>query len=140
MVLAIGLACGPSAAGARGTSAKTSSLALETMSFADAERAGAVGAGCTWLGPHDRAARLSMADDRAAVMRDGAVVLLRPAAGAKPLFLTYDRWIGDGISILVRDSGRVVRRGRESSETAASLALKVEGRTRTWQGRLDCGS
>ena len=140
-VMTLALACVPSTLAARGSSANaTPSLPLGTLSFADAERAGAVGTGCTWLLAGDHAGRLAMADDRAAVRRDGAVVALRPTPDARPLFLTYDRWIGDGVRLRVRDTGRVVRRGRESSVTVASIDLTVGGRTQTWQGRLDCGS
>lgn len=139
-ILAIVLACVPAALAARDGNGKVDPPPLEILGFADAERAGAVGTGCTWLLAGDRAGRLSMADDRAAVRRKGVVLVLRPASDAKPLFLTYDRWTGDGIRLRVRDSGRVVRRGPESSVTVASIDLTLGGRTRTWRGRLDCGS
>lgn len=140
-VTTLALACVPSTLAARGSSANVPpSLPLETLSFADAERAGAVGTGCTWRLAGDRAGRLAMADDRAAVRRDGSVVALRPAPDTRPLFLTYDRWIGEGVRLRVRDSGNIVRRGRESSVTAASVELTVGSRVRTWKGLLDCGS
>ena len=139
-ILAMALACMPAMVAARDGVAKAEPSPLDILGFADAQRAGAVGAGCTWLLPGDRAGRLSMADDRAAVRREGVVLVLRPAPGAKPLFLTYDRWIGGGMRLRVRDSGRAVRRGPESSVTIATLDLTSGGRTRTWQGRLDCGS
>jgi len=139
-ILASVLACVPSALAARDGVAKVDPTPLEILGFADAERAGAVGAGCTWLLAGDREGRLSMADDRAAVRRGGVVLVLRPAPDARRLFLTYDRWIGDGMRLRVRDSGRIVRRGPESSVTVATLDLTSGGRTRSWRGRLDCGS
>ncbi|MFV0622674.1 hypothetical protein ACBY01_01505 [Sphingomonas sp. ac-8] len=110
------------------------------MSYADAERAGAVGTGCTWRSGSDRKARLSMADDRAAVRRDGVIVALKPAVGAQALFFTYDRWAGGGISILVRDSGKVVRRGHEFTETVAQLYIVKNGRMQPFLGWLNCGT
>lgn len=139
-ILAMALACMPATVAARDGVAKAEPPPLDILGFVDAERAGAVGTGCTWLLPGDREGRLSMADDRAAVRRGGMVLVLRPAPDARPLFLTYDRWTGDGMRLRVRDSGRVVRRGPESSVTVASIDLTLGGRTRTWRGRLDCGS
>ena len=134
------LACVPATVAARDVVATAEPPPLDILGSADAARAGAVGAGCTWLMAGDRAGRLSMADDRAAVRREGMVLVLRPAPDAKPLFLTYDRWIGDGMRLRVRDSGRVVRRGPESSVTVAYIDLTFGGRTRTWRGWLACGS
>ncbi|MBB3877799.1 hypothetical protein [Sphingomonas pseudosanguinis] len=140
LVLTMASACLPMAVDARQAASTASSLPLEPMSHADAEQAGAVGTGCTWRGGPGRKARLSMADDRAAVRRNGIVVALKPAADAKGLFFTYDRWIGVGIRIVVRDSGKVVSRGHEFSETVAWITMTADGLTRTWQGHLNCGS
>lgn len=115
-------------------------LPIDVMTDQDAERVGAVGTGCTWKGGPDHTPRLSMADDRAGVRRNGRVVALTPAQGAKPLFLTYASWVGAGIRIVVRDTGKVVRRGYEFSETVAWLDLTENGRTRSYAGRLNCGS
>lgn len=117
-----------------------SSLPLEPMSHADAKRAGVVGTGCTWRGGPDRKARLSMADDRAIVRRDGVLVALRPSAKSNALFFTHDRWTGGGITILVHDTGKVVRRGHEFTETIARVDVTERGRTASFVGRLDCGS
>ncbi len=119
---------------------RVAEIPLETMTFQDAERVGAVGTGCTWKGGSNRTGRLSMADDRAGVRRNGRVVALKPAPDAKELFFTYDRWIGGGMRIVVRDTGKVVSRGHESSETVAWLDVVEGGRTRSFAGRLNCGS
>lgn len=140
LVLTMASTCLPMAVDARQTASTASSLPLEPMSHADAEQAGAVGTGCTWRGGPGRKARLSMADDRAAVRRNGEIVLLKPAAHAKTIFFTYDRWTGSGISILIRDGGKVVARGNEHSETIATLELTERGKTLSYSGRLNCGS
>ncbi len=115
-------------------------LPLEVMSHADAERVGAVGTGCTWRGGPDNESRLSMADNRAAVRRNGVVIVLKPAKDATTLFLTYDRWIADGMRIVIHDTGKVIRRGREFSETAAWMDLTMEGHRQLLNGALNCGS
>lgn len=140
LILSATLACVSSTIAAGAGVANVTSLPLDTLSYADAEQAGAVGAGCTWLQAGDRAGRLSMADDRAAVRLGSSIVALKPALDAKPLFLTYDRWTGGGMRLRVRDSGKVVSRGRERSRTIALLELIMNGRARVWTGRLDCGS
>lgn len=81
-----------------------------------------------------------MTDDRAAVRRNGRVVVLTPAAGAGSLFLTYDLWTDGAAVIRLRDTGRVVDRGHEFSETVATLELTEHGRTTSHPGRLNCGS
>ena len=134
------LTCLPTVLDARQPTSAVTSLPLEPVSYADAERAGAVGTGCTWRGGPDRKARLSMADKRAAIRIKGLVVALSPAADAEPLFFTYDRWVGRGLRIDVRDTGKVIRRGHEFSETIAWLDMTVDGYKRSWAGRLACGS
>lgn len=141
MLLLLAVGCSvPVAAGAPHASANWRTMPLEPMTFSEAERAGAVGTGCTWLGGRDGSRRLAMADDRAAVRRKGVVLRMEPAAGAKSLFLTYDRWTAGTLRIVVRDTGRVVRRGHEFSETAAWIDVVENGRTRSFIGRLNCGS
>ena len=81
-----------------------------------------------------------MADDRAAVKRGGRVIAMKPAADAEPLFFTYDRWTDGRTDVWIRDTGKVVRRGPEFSETLAQLDLNEAGRTRSFSGRLNCGS
>lgn len=140
IVLAMVSACLSTAVDARRVASAASSLPLEPMTYADANRVSAVGTGCTWRSGPDRKARLSMADDRAAVRRDGIVVALRPSAGSKPLFFTHDRWTGGGIVIIVHDTGEVVRRGHEFTESIARLDVIEGGRTASFVGRLNCGS
>lgn len=116
-------------------------MPLEAMTFPDAEKGGAVGSGCTWSGGPDRKGRMSMAGDRAAVKLKGRIVGLKPAVGAKEVFpFTYHRWTGSGMNIAIRDTAKVIGRGGESVVTMARLDLTAGGRTRSWQGRLDCGS
>ena len=140
LALTMALTCLPTVLDARQPTSAVTSLPLEPVSYADAERAGAVGTGCTWRGGPDRKARLSMADKRAAIRIKGLVVALSPAADAEPLFFTYDRWVGRGLRIDVRDTGKVIRRGHEFSETIAWLDMTVDGYKRSWAGRLACGS
>lgn len=142
-VLTIASVFGPMTVDARRvapTAQPAASLPLAAMNYSEAERVGAVGSGCTWRDGNGRKSRLWMADDRAAVRRNGMVVALRPAEDAKAIFLTYDHWIGDGMRILVRDTGKVLARGRESSETVAWLDLVMDGRAWSFRGRLNCGS
>ncbi|WP_207105728.1 hypothetical protein [Sphingomonas sp. CFBP 8760] len=115
------------------------SFLLEEMSFKDAEQVGAIGTGCTWRGGPGMAQRMSIADDRGGIRRNGEVAALRPAADARPLFFTYDRWTDGATTIRIRDTGKVVRQGREFSETVAWLDFE-DVRTRSFAGRLNCGS
>lgn len=140
VILTMVLACLPAAVDARRAASIAPSLPLEPMSYADAERAGAVGTGCTWRGGPDRKARLSMADDRAAVRWNGGVVVLKPTADSHAMFFTYDRWTGAGISIVIRDTGKVLLRGHELTVTIARLDLTQHGRTISFMGQLNCGS
>lgn len=134
------LLCASTTVDARRVAPPATSLPLEMLTRTDAAQAGVVGTGCTWRMVPDRMGRLAMTDDRAAVRRDGRVIAMKPAPGAKPLFLTYDRWVGEGMLIAVRDTGRVVRRGYEFSETAAWIDLTAGDRTTSLPGRLNCGS
>lgn len=126
---------------ARPTTKRTLLLPLETMTYKDAEQAGATGTGCTWLGGPGRTGRISMADDRAAVKRNGKIVALKKVAGAREVFpFTYHDWTGGGMTIAIRDTQKVSKRGNEYVETVAWLDLTENGRKRSWQGRLNCGS
>lgn len=130
----------PGAVVAERPDTRRSSMPFEAMTFQDAEGVGAVGTGCTWKGGSNLAGMVSMAGDRAGVRWNGRVVALKPASDAKAMFLTYDRWVGGTMRIVIRDTGKVVRRGHEFSETAAWLDLVEDGRTRSFPGRLNCGS
>lgn len=130
----------PDAAGARRSAVLRPAMPLEMMTFEDAVPVGAVGTGCTWGGGVGRESRLFMADERAVVRRNGVVVAMKTAADAEPMFLTHDRWVEGGMRIVVRDTAKVVRRGREFSETIAWLDVVQEGRVRSFVGRLTCGS
>jgi hypothetical protein len=116
-------------------------IPLQTMGLADGERTRTLGTGCTWSDGRPRAWRMAMTDDRAAVKRGGRYVIMRPAPGARHLFpFTYDRWSGGGMTILVRETGRSRKMGTEAFETPGSLSITERGVTRTWRGRLSCGS
>ena len=134
------LACVSATVAARRVVPRATVPPLETMTFQDAERVGAVGTGCTWKGGPNLVDMVSMADDRAGLRRNGRVVALKPASDAEALFLTYDRWVAGTMRIVIRDTGKVVRRGYEFSETIAWLDLFEDGRTRSFAGRLNCGS
>ena len=139
-IMIIAFVCTSTTVDARRAASPSTPLPLEILSDGDAERAGAVGTGCTWLGRPGRKARLSMADDRAAVRRGGVVVALKPASDAKALFLTYDRWVSATMRIVIRNTGKAVKQGYEFTETVAWLDLTEDGRTRSFLGRLNCGS
>ena len=116
-------------------------LPLETMTFDEVVRAHAAGTGCTWLGGKGFTRRIAMKEDRGVVKRGGQIITLQPAAGAKEVFpYTYHRWTGSGMDIAVEDSGKRIGRGYEHVETIATLTLTEDGRTRSWPGRLNCGS
>lgn len=129
--------CGPTAAWAN----PKGDLPLQTMTMDEIMQARAAGTGCAWLGGEGRTLRVAMKEDRGAVKRAGRVIRLVPAAGAKEVFpYTYHRWRGEGMEIAIEDSGRLVGQGTEHLETTAKLTLTENGRSRSWQGRLSCGS
>lgn len=129
--------CGPAAAWA----SPEGDVPLQTMTMDEIMQARAAGTGCAWLGGEGRTLRVAMKEDRGAVKRAGRVVRLVPAAGAKEVFpYTYHRWTGEGMEIAIEDSGRRVGQGTEHVETISKLTLTVDGRSRSWQGRLSCGS
>jgi len=128
-------------AAARGDMHRTSAIPLETMTFEEVASAQAAGTGCTWLGGMASTRRIVMQKEREAVKRNGGIVVLRPAAGAREVFpYTYHRWTGGGMEVSIENSGREVGRGSEHVETVATLTLTENGRSRSWRGRLSCGS
>ncbi|MGN7161463.1 hypothetical protein [Sphingomonas sp. SAFR-052] len=111
------------------------------MTFAEVEQAKLTGTGCTWLGGPDLSRRFATKEYRGVLKRRGQIVPLRPAPGAKEVFpYTYHQWVGGGMTIIVEDTGRIVGRGPENVETIATLRLIENGRSRSWAGRLNCGS
>lgn len=138
-LIAISVAAVPAAV-PKGASS-TSTIPFETMTLQDMATARAAGTGCVWLGGKDFTRRVSIKEDRGAVKRNGRIVALRPMAGAKEMFpYTYDHWIGGGMDVLIESGGKVVGRGPEHVETMAKLILTENGRSHSWQGRLNCGS
>lgn len=126
---------------AAGWPRKEAGLPLQTMSLDEIVQARAAGTGCTWLGGKNSSRRFAMKEDRGIVKRGGRLNTLQPAASAKEVYpYTYHRWTGSGMDIAVEDSGRRVDRGYEHVETVATLTLTEGGRTRSWLGRLNCGS
>jgi hypothetical protein len=137
--VAIALAYPP--ATAQGDAHHMSAIPLETMTFEEIAAARTAGTGCTWLGGRGVTRRVAMKEDRGAVKRDGMIVTLRPAAGAKEVFpYTYLHWTGGGFDVSIVNSGKEVGRGPEHVETMATLTLTKNGRSRSWRGRLSCGS
>ncbi len=129
--------CGPAAAWAN----SEGDLPLQTMTMDEIMKARAAGTGCAWSSGSGRTVRVAMKKDRGAVKRDGRIIALRPAADAKEAFpYTYHRWTGGGMLISIRDSGRRIEQGYEHVETVAKLTLTENGRSRSWRGRLSCGS
>lgn len=118
-----------------------SPIPLEAMTFEEIASARAAGTGCTWLGGPGLTRRVAMKEDRGAVKRGGRIVTLRPSGGASEVFpYTFHHWIGGSMDISIKNSGKVVGRGLEHVETLATLTLVEEGRSRSWRGRLNCGS
>ncbi|WP_294200180.1 hypothetical protein [uncultured Sphingomonas sp.] len=73
--------------------------------------------------------------------RNGRIVAMRPAASAEEVFpYTYNRWTGGGMDVSIENSGKEIGRGPQHVETVATLTLTENGRSRSWQGRLSCGS
>lgn len=138
-LVALGSVTAPVAAGV--DKQRSSALPLETMTFDEVVSARAAGTGCTWLGGSGFTRRMSMKEDRGAVKRNGRIIALHPAAGAEEVFpYTFHRWSGGGMNVSIENSGREVRRGPEHVETIATLTLIESGRSRSWPGRLSCGS
>jgi hypothetical protein len=128
-------------AAARVDGRRVSMLPLETMTFEEVASAQAAGTGCTWLGGSGSTRRVAMKEDRAVVKREGKIVVLRPAAGAREVFpYTYHHWTGGGMDVSIENGGNEVGRGPEHVETMATLTLEEGGRSRSWPGRLNCGS
>lgn len=120
---------------------RSPSLPFERMTYEDVEAAGTLGAGCSWSErARDRTRVLSMTDDRAAVKRGGKLVALRPARNARDLApFTYDLWEGGGMTIAVRKTGRS-RPAGTAVEGPAALSVTIGGETKTYAGRLNCGT
>lgn len=141
-VIAVGVAgAAPPASPLTPTHSRSGAIPLETMTIDEVVRAGAAGTGCTWLGGSGSTRMVAIKEDRGAVKRGGIIIGLRPAAGSKEMFpYTYRRWSGGGMAIAIEDSGKQVGRGPEHIETVATLRLTEDGRSRSWRGRLNCGS
>ena len=130
-----------SPASARVDARRTSAIPLETMTLRDVMAARTAGTGCAWLGGRGFTRRVAMKEDRGAVKRNGRIVAMRPAASAEEVFpYTYHRWTGGGMDVSIENSGKEIGRGPEHVETVATLTLTENGRSRSWQGRLSCGS
>jgi hypothetical protein len=88
-----------------------------------------------------KTSRLAAADDRAVICLASGVVQLRPAAGAGALFLfTYDRWAGDGVTVMVTPIGPSRWKGTEVNEGRADIKVRTGDRRWIARGRLSCGS
>jgi hypothetical protein len=137
----MGIALVAPSAATRASPQRTSTIPLETMTFEEVAFARAAGTGCTWRGGAGFTRRVAMKEDRGAVKRDGRILRLRPAADAREVFpYTFHHWIGGGMGISIKDSGKEIGRGPEHVETLATLTITEEGRSRSWRGRLNCGS
>lgn len=142
-LIAVGVAgAAPPASPHTLTHSRSGAIPLESMTMDEVVRAGAAGTGCTWLGGSGSTRMIAIKEDRGAVKRGGIVIALRPAAGSEEMFpYTYRRWNGGGgMAIAIDDSGKQVGRGPEHVETVATLRLTEDGRSRSWRGRLNCGS
>lgn len=123
------------------THSRSGAIPLDSMTIDEVVRAGAAGTGCTWLSSSASTRMVAMKENRGVVKRGGKIIALRPAAGSKEMFpYTYRSWIGGGMGIVIEDSGKLIGRGAEHVETVATLRLAEKGRSRSWRGRLNCGS
>lgn len=120
---------------------RVSGFPFTPMSIEEVQRAGAAGAGCSFLvGRGGSGAILAMADDRGTVKRNGRVLRLRPAPHARSLApFTFDRWTGAGMLFSVRETGPARQVGT-AAVSPAVLWATVAGRTRSYAGRLNCGT
>ncbi len=124
-----------------GVGATASVSPLRPLSMPMVMKAGAAGIGCSWSLANDRRMRFAAADNHAVVRLASGIVQLRPAAGAGDLFpFTYDRWVGDSITVTVTPIGRSTWRGTEVNEGAADIEVRNGGRRWIARGRLTCGS
>ena len=120
---------------------RTSEIPLEIMTFKEIAAARTAGTGCAWLGGRGVTRRVAMKEDRGVMKRDRMIVTLHPVAGAEEVFpYTYLHWAGGGMDVSIVNSGKEVGRGPEHVETRATLTLTENGRSRSWPGRLNCGS
>lgn len=120
---------------------QTSDIPLQTMSRAEGEETRTLGTGCSWNDRRGQTWRMAMVEDRAAVKRDGRLVILHPAKGNKELFpFTLDRWTDGRTVISIGQMGEPVMTGSESMEMPATLTIRENGRKRSWRGILNCGS
>jgi hypothetical protein len=119
---------------------------FERMSSRDGDVHGVRGAGCVWSDrrdkghPRDATWLMGMADDRAVVKRDGRYVMLKPMPDAKDMGpFTFDRWTGQGMTLVIEKHGRAAQAGT-AYDQPARLALTEAGRTTTYAGTVNCGT
>lgn len=135
------MATTPAGVARNGVQATLPVLPLRPLSMAMVMKAGAAGTGCSWSLVEDMRMRFAAADDRAVVRLASGIVQLRPAAGAGDLFpFTYDRWVGDGVTVTVTPNGPSRWKGTEVNEGAADIEVRNGGRRWIARGRLTCGS
>lgn len=120
--------------------ARPSAPPFEPVTWKDGEAAGTLGAGCSWSRKAGGPTLLGMSDDRAAVKRKGVLIRLKPAKDARDMGpFTYDRWTGDGIGIVVQETGPGKARGT-AIESAATMVVTEAGLTTSYPGTLSCGT
>lgn len=119
---------------------------FERMSRRDSEAHGVQGAGCVWSDqkgkghPRNATWLMGMTDDRAMVKRNGRYVMLTPMPGAKDMGpFTFDRWTGQGMTLVLERHGLATRAGTASNQPAR-LVLTEAGRTTTYPGTVNCGT
>ena len=117
-------------------------LALQPISFADAERADLLGAGCTWTDRKDDAMLFIAFADRGAIKVGGQIVRFDADAASADLgHGARSRFTGEGIGAVLKPTGPAARSGDETASRPATLSIGADGIDDTPRpGTLTCGA
>lgn len=117
-------------------------LALQPISFEDAERADLIGAGCTWSDRDDDRTLFIAYQDKGALKVGGRMVMMKADPTSPPLaFATHRRFVGEGIGVHVEPTGPQRQSGYETMSRPATLSIGADGIDMTPRpGTLSCGS
>lgn len=117
-------------------------LALQPISFEDAERADLIGAGCTWSDRDDDRTLFIAYQDKGALKVGDRMVMMKADPTSPPLaFATRRRFVGEGIVVHVEPTGPQRQSGYETMSRPATLSIGADGIDMTPRpGTLSCGS
>ena len=117
-------------------------LSIQPISFAEAERADLLGAGCIWTDRADDRMLFIAKSDRGALKVGGQIV--RFTADSTSADLGYgarSRFEGEGIGAVLKPTGPAARSGDETVSRPATLSIGGDGIDDTPRpGTLTCGA